>query len=125
MFDCDEIIEFINKIINRANNSNRKEIIENVNTFVNYLKLTKSLSTKDLKKVDKIVDCIDELINLKIKMNLSKIDIESIISEEKEITSNPKIITKSYPNYEEKHYIHYDTDYTSSCGGGYRYRSGC
>lgn len=134
MFNDNDLLEFIGKIINKGDSSDVSVIKDNMTKFRDYLELTKMCSNEVLQGMDIVIGCTDELVALKDK--IGSIDISSIIKQKDETkASKEKIIgskKKSIGQYEDKHYCHYGTIsydtpsyYSSSCGGGSSYRSHC
>ncbi len=119
MFDKDSILEFIIRIIDKATETNKKDIINNLIQFKEYLILTKMVDNDTLKEIEKIIYCANELINLKLKMGLTVDDMTKIINRnsEKEVKLKPVNLNR--------HYEHYGNSFSSSCGGSTSYRSGC
>lgn len=64
MFEEQEIIEFLNRIINSPN-INHYKIKNNVKKFYDYLVLTEMCDDIFLSKLNKIIDCLDEIIVIK------------------------------------------------------------
>lgn len=139
MFLENDLIEFINKLINQSG-QNKEEIKTNIVQFQDYLKLTKMASEDAIQNIEQVVSCLDEVLTLKEK--LGTFDITTLFPGEENQQKKVKVKEKkketehtspntSPPPYIEKHYHHYET-YTpsyvssSSCGGGGgSYRSSC
>lgn len=149
MFLRNDIVEFINKIIN-VENINKEEIENNIKEFYKYLKLTKMADEKTLKVIDKVVDCLPQILVLKEK--LGTFDINMFLNDKNNLTKTKSSQKNNVKPTEEKHYVHYHATtpsytssncfstpsrqssncgtaptytYTSSCGGGSVSRSGC
>lgn len=126
MFLGSDIIEFINKIIN-VDTVKDQDIEKNIKEFSNYLRLTKMVDEKTFKEVDKIVDCLPEILALKQKIGYLDINIilnkENSIEQEKQKTKTKK--KEPQKVYEEKHYHNYYTTSSSACGGGGSTSRGC
>lgn len=129
MFNCDDIIEFMNKIINQTDIDDRSTVQNNLVQFRNYLELTKMCDKKTLDKVDKVMDCMDSIFDLKSKLGF--VDVTSLFNNPMS-GSGKRLVKRIIPDteYEDKHYRHYsssyhDTSYSSGCGGGGSSRSGC
>lgn len=152
MFLRNDIVEFINKIIN-VEGVNKEEIENNIKEFSKYLNLTKMADEKTLKIVNTIVDCLPQIVVLKEK--LGTFDINMFLSDEKKLKNNSSKPTTEKTDVkvtDEKHYHHYHEttpihtssncfstpsyrssncgsaptySYSSSCGGGSISRSGC
>lgn len=135
MFNEENIIEFINKLINQVGNEENEEVENNLRKFRAYLELTQMCDSETLAKVDKVLDCYESLMN--IKNSFGFVDVSSLfVKEKKEETK--KLVKKKAPRkvaiprdtYEEKHYRHYSSSYhepvvSSGCGGSVSYSSGC
>lgn len=149
MFLRNDIVDFINKIIN-VENIAKEEIENNIKEFYKYLKLTKMADEKTLKVIDKIIDCLPQILVLKEK--LGTFDINMFLSDINNTTKNKSSQKNTVKTNEEKHYQHYHATtpsyessncgstpsyessncgstptytYSSSCGGGSISRSGC
>ena len=132
MFLRNDIVEFINKIIN-VENIPKEEIENNIEEFYKYLKLTKMTDEKTLEVIYKIIDCLPQILILKEK--LGTFDINTFLSEDnisKKNTHKPPKEKPAVKVYEEKHYHHYHEhkpsySRSSSCGGSSNYAafSGC
>ena len=79
MFDEAQLNEFINRMFYNAKNSNH-DIKEGLKTFRKYLEETSMCTSEYLKKIDKIIECSDELIALKTK--IGSIDVTTLIPDE-------------------------------------------
>lgn len=135
MFDQNNIIEFINKLINQVDSCENEEVEENLRKFRAYLELTQMCDGETLAKVDKVLDCYDSLVN--IRASFGFVDVSSLFAKEKE--NEGKKLVKKKPvrkvqqpkdEYEDKHYHHYSSSYhepvvSSGCGGSVSYSSGC
>jgi len=130
MFDYEEIIEFINRLIN-APELEKEDIKKNVSKFIEYLEVTKMTDEKTISKLKKIISCLGELLTIKKAMGC--VDIRSLLSEQPD---TPMKLTKKPKNTSQKHYNHYsrgtssgcggsDDYYSSSCGGSSTYTSRC
>ncbi len=113
MFDVEEIIEFFNRIINTSNISDQ-EIKVNVIKFYEYLVLTKMCEGDSLKKLNKIVVCLNEI--LAIRKAIGYIDINTLLLEPEE---QKRLIKQN-----KKHYGHYESSSSTSCGSS-SYSSSC
>lgn len=135
MFNQDNVIEFINKLINQVDSGKNEEVEANLRKFRAYLELTQMCDDETLTKVDKVLDCYDSLIDL--KNNFGFVDVTSFFSK-KNIVEEKKLVKKktvkspqpSKDKYEDKHYRHYSSSYhepvvSSGCGGSISYSSGC
>ena len=143
MFNENDIIEFINKIINSTNTDEGTR--GNLGQFRAYLELTKMCDNDTLAKVDKVLECFDSLADLKNK--LGYVDVTTLFLKPKNEKTFSKRKTQPMPqprprpkprpqprdDYEDKHYRHYSSSYpeywSSGCGGGSSsggsHRSGC
>lgn len=131
MFDQDNIIEFINKIINQVEEVGDAEA--NLRKFRDYLELTEMCDNETLAKVDKVLDCYDSIINL--KRTFGSVDVSSLFKEA--VNAGKKLVKRRVTKpvqpkdeYEDKHYRHYSSSYhepvsSSGCGGSVSYSSGC
>jgi len=126
MFIETDIIEFINRIIN-SNKSNNSEIKNNIIKFRDYLVLTQMTDQETIDKVDKIISCLDSIIN--IKNSLGFIDISVIINAPTEKGKKLRKVPITQREYADKHYNHYERDNSStscySCGSSSTSRSRC
>lgn len=68
MFDVENLDEFINRMFDNAINAN-SDVKEGLVTFRKYLEDTLMCDDDYLKKLDKIIECSQELLTLKQKMN--------------------------------------------------------
>ena len=126
MFIETDIIEFINRIIN-SNKSNNSEIKNNIIKFRDQLVLTQMTDQETIDKVDKIISCLDSIIN--IKNSLGFIDISVIINAPTEKGKKLRKVPITQREYADKHYNHYERDNSStscySCGSSSTSRSRC
>ena len=120
MFLKNDIVEFINKIIN-AENIKKDEMENNIKEFCKYLKLTKMADEKTLKFVDKVVDCLPQILVLKEK--LGTFDINMFLNDQEKTNKNTSKSNNkktTVKEVEEKHYQHYHetnlSNVTSNCG---------
>lgn len=115
MFLGNDIIEFIDKMIDIKDISNEDKI-KNIEKFRDYLKLTKTIDDTTLNSIDKIISCLPEI--LKLKQKLGSFDLTSILKEEQEkIDKKDNLKAKQViKKYEEKHYHHYYDSSSSGCG---------
>jgi len=118
MFQEEQIIEFLNRIIN-AEEVNLEDIKTNVMKFYEYLILTKMCKQTTLEKVKRVIDSLDSI--LAIRVNFGYIDISNIIKQTKEnLIQKPEDQKRYVKRYttpqEERHYSHYSERYSSSCG---------
>ena len=67
MFARNDIIQFISRII--INVKEKKEARENILKFRRYLELTQMADAKTLEKIDKIVLCLDSILQIKQVMD--------------------------------------------------------
>ena len=120
------IIEFINRIINSPKGNN-KDIKNNIILFRDYLALTQMTDQGTIDKVDKIIACLDSILN--IKNNLGFIDIATIINAPTEKGKRLRKVPITQQEYVDKHYNHYHsscgTTTVDSCGSSYSSRSRC
>lgn len=133
MFQENDMVEFINKIINNEDSDN--EIIKrNVSQFRDYLELTKICSSSSLERISQIVECMDEILSLKNKLGSCDISllISGTLNSQKNKVLDKRIAARrSVDKYVEKHYHHYgqvsssnNYSYTDNCSGGnFTYRS--
>lgn len=131
MFDQDNIIEFINKIINQVEEVGDAEA--NLRKFRDYLELTEMCDNETLARVDKVLDCYDSIINL--KRTFGSVDVSSLFKDA--VNAGKRLVKKKVTKpvqakdeYEDKHYRHYSSSYhepvsSSGCGGSVSYSSGC
>lgn len=131
MFLGNDVIEFINKIINSNGSEcqNKEEEyqtkLKNLKEFVKYLKLTKMTDQDTLKGTEKIIDCFPEIF--KLKQKLGYFDVNTILEKEKDTIEKNDIkkAKQIIKVYEEKHYHHYSDNSSSSCGGSSTTTSRC
>ena len=119
MFLGSDILDFINKIID-LKDTKTEEKVKLIKEFKNYLKLTKMADEQTLSCVDKVVSCLPEICTFKEKMGF--FDLNMILKEDKEkIEKNDETRAKKLVRtYEEKHYKHYQSDTSDSCGSSSR-----
>lgn len=119
MFLGNDILDFINKIID-LKDTKTEEKVKLIKEFKNYLKLTKMADEQTMNCVDKVVKCLPEICTLKEKMGF--FDLNMILKEDKKtIEKNDETRAKKLVRtYEEKHYKHYQSDTSDSCGSGSR-----
>ena len=113
MFEESAIIEFINRLINCTDEKN-EAIKINIMKFRDYLVLTKMVEAKTIIKIDNILSCLDSI--LQIRNLMGGFDITNLFNEQvkgKKLSKKPLI----QPEYQEKHYSHYQSDSSTSCGG--------
>ena len=123
MFVGTDVIEFINKIINQSDVKDKDKVKQNITKFREYLRLTCMVDEVTLTDIDLILSCIDELMILKSKLGI--VDVMSIF-EGREDTKQPRRLAKTRQSfYDEKHYRHYQRDYTSSCSSTPTRSSSC
>lgn len=126
MFLEKNVVEFINKIILESKEEGLSKIKENIETFRDYLQLTKMANEAVIAWINQVVDCLPEIISLRKKVNnidiLMIVPFEGVVSEKEE-----KLVQLIKKKYEEKHYHHYHEDTSSNCGssGNGKSRSGC
>lgn len=124
MFLQVDVIEFINKIINQSNVKDKESIKNNITKFREYLRLTQMADEVTLAEIDIILDCLNELMVLKNK--LGDVDVTMIFQGREESKDKPKGLKKTRQSfYDEKHYRHYQRDYTSSCSSTPSRSSSC
>ena len=118
MFIREDLIEFINRIINSS--QKEEEIKTNIEKFVEYLNLTKMADKETITQIELILSCLDSV--LEIKKVMGSINIQTILNQNKEQNKKEYIKLKHQEDkYEKKHYRHYhydDDNYSSSCEGG-------
>ena len=118
MFIREDLIEFINRIINSS--QKEEEIKTNIEKFVEYLNLTKMADKETITQIELILSCLDSV--LEIKKVMGSINIQTILNKNKEQNKKEYIKLKHQEDkYEKKHYRHYhydDDNYSSSCEGG-------
>ncbi len=127
MFARNDIIQFISRII--INVKEKKEARENILKFRRYLELTQMADAKTLEKIDKIVLCLDSI--LQIKQVMDSLDTEQFIRNilnEEEYTDHVVYTTaysykcgESDPNYRSTPSnscwgSYYDEPYSYQCG---------
>ena len=125
MFLGNDVVDFINKIINCEDSQNQNKL-KNIEEFSNYLRLTKMADEETLKCVDKIINCLPEI--LKLKEKIGYFDVNTILNEEKEKIDevDQKKAKQIVKVYEEKHYHHYHDNSSSPCGSSsYSTSSSC
>ncbi len=105
MFEEQEVIEFFNRIIN-APNLEEQEIKQNITKFYEYLVLTKMCSGSSLKRLNKIVVCLNEI--LAIRRAIGYMDINTLLLEPEE---QKRLLKQNI-----KHYGHYESNRSTACG---------
>ena len=126
MFLGNDIVDFINKIINFDDEQKQDQNkLKNIEDFKNYLRLTKMADEETLKCIDKIIKCLPQILELKQK--LGYFDINAILKDEKEKIEkdDQEKVKQIIKLYEEKHYHHYHSASSNSCGSSSNSRSGC
>lgn len=140
MFKETDLDEFINKMFESGSKSSDNDIKTGLKNFRKYLDDTNMCSGEYLQKLDKIIECSDELVSLKSKIN--SLDVTSLIetsqpTAKKELPKQKKINRMpSYQPSSNNHRSHYVYDqssscygssptYSSSCGGGGSTYRGC
>lgn len=117
MFLTNDVLEFINKIINQSDVSQKELVKENIMKFRKYLELTQMADKVTLANIDVIVDCLDELMTLKNK--LGNVDVTEIFKgREESVDKKRKLESNGQSVYDNKHYKHYQRDISSNCGNG-------
>lgn len=115
MFIREDILEFINRIVNQSNVNDKTTIKQNIIKFREYLKLTQMGDEATITDIDIIIDCFDELMTLKSK--LGDIDVAIIFQGRKNDDEKPRRLELTRQSrYDEKHYKHYIRNNSSSCG---------
>ena len=127
MFVGNDVIEFINKIINQSDVKDKGQVKQNITKFREYLRLTCMTDEATLGDIDLILSCIDEIMVVKSK--LGNVDVMSIFEGRENVDKPRKMAKTRQSMYDEKHYRHYSSSnnsicgsdspsYSSSCGGG-------
>lgn len=115
MFAGTDVIEFINKIINKSNVRDKEKVKQNITKFREYLRLTCMADEATLGDIDLILSCIDEIMVVKSK--LGNVDVMNIFEGREETKNQPRRLAKTrQSSYDEKHYRHYSGGSNSSCG---------
>ena len=123
MFVSNDVIEFINKIINQSDIKDKQQVKQNITKFREYLRLTCMADEATLSDIDLILSCIDELMVVKSK--LGNVDVVSIF-DTKDKSNQPRKLAKTRQSiYDEKHYRHYSSNNNSSCGSTPARSSNC
>ncbi len=124
MFIQSDVREFINKIINQSDISEKEQVRANVTKFREYLRLTCMADEVTLADIDLIVDCLDELMVLKNRFG--RVDVISLF-EDREYEEVRGVTLKKTPQsrFDKKHYQHYSGGVTSSCGNSTSRSSSC
>ena len=124
MFVGTDVIEFINKIINQSDVKDKQLVKQNITKFREYLRLTCMADEATLTDIDLILSCIDELMVVKSK--LGNVDDMSIFEGREETKTQSRRLAKTrQSSYDEKHYRHYQRDYTSTCSSTSSRSSSC
>ena len=84
MMDNDSIKSFIKEIVENGSISNKEETKNLLKNFKSYLETTTNISSDEINKIEKIVDCLDEIFIIKDKLG-SSIDIYSFLDIKKEV----------------------------------------
>lgn len=117
MFERQDLIEFVGKIINQS--TKKEEIKRNLKQFRSYLDLTKMADDNTLSDLNQVIDCTDELLTIKEK--LGSCDISALL--EKTTSDKPKKKVKR-----EQETIHYHNYHSDPCGTSYEpsyWSTGC
>lgn len=115
MFVGNDVIEFINKIINQSDVKDKQQVKQNITKFREYLRLTCMADEATLDDIDLILSCIDEIMVVKSK--LGNVDVMSIFEGKEDTKTQPRRLAKTRDSiYDEKHYRHYSGGSNSSCG---------
>ena len=129
MMNADSIKSFIKEIVENGNVSNKEETKNLLKNFKNYLETTTNISADEISKIEKILDCLDEIFIIKDKLG-SCVDIDSFLDIEKEKSTNiceekVKVKEKKIDNndFSSKHYGHYIKDTQSRYSPDFRYTS--
>ena len=124
MFVNNDVIEFINKIINQSDIKDKQQVKQNITKFREYLRLTCMADEATLSDIDLILSCIDELMIVKSK--LGNVDVMSIFEDKEKTNSQPRRLAKTrQSSYDEKHYRHYSVGSNSSCGSSVARSNSC
>ena len=124
MFVGNDVIEFINKIINQSDVKDKNQVKQNITKFREYLRLTCMADDTTLTDIDLILSCIDELMIVKSK--LGNVDVMSIFEGREDTKTQPRRLAKTkQSSYDEKHYRHYSGGRSSSCGSTPTRSSSC
>lgn len=142
MFDEEQLNQFVNKMIeNASKTTNKTHAREGLRDFKKYLSETHMCTPEYLKKLEKIIECCDELVALKGKV--SSLDVTTLFNEEATVkqpqankgyqkTLGTKPAPKkqvsstcggSAPSYSSR--CSSEPSYSSSCGGGSSYSNRC
>ena len=117
MFREEEIIEFVNRILNTID-TNEEDMRYTIKQFYQYLKLTKMTNQETLDKLSVTIDHFDEIIEM--KRHNAMIDIRPLFF--KEETRKSEKEKKYYRRFTKpnRHYEAYEsTDYACHCGVGH------
>jgi len=135
MFKNTDLDEFVNKMFESATNNKESDVKGGLTTFKKYLEETSMCSPEYLTKLQKIIDCSEELLALKSKASL--VDVTTLFKIEPEVVyrkeEQPKQKKKEkkiekQPSYtpsgnHRQHYVH---ESSNACGGSTpSYSSGC
>ncbi len=93
MFKYNEIVEFFNRIINVPDLED-EEVKGNIVKFYEYLELTRMCDDESLKRLSRVISCLDELLSIKRKMGY--VDTRSLLS------STQQEMTLQEPTYEQE-----------------------
>lgn len=135
MFEKKDIIEFLTRIIEKANSDNAKDTKQSISKYKEYLELTTMCDEDTIASIDKVVDCLEELITIKEKTGICNIEQmfnkytdKDANKEEKKDAVKVKERRFEEP-YQEKHYDRYvptSYDTYSGCSSSSRsYGSSC
>lgn len=125
MIEKNYIINFVKKIIENGDSQNREATRKMILNLQEYLSLTKSLSEEDSKGLERVIDCLDEILTIKEKtghiVDIGTIFIKERMNEENIEKEKSPVLRKGYinPSKQEKnntHYSHYESYGSSSCG---------
>ena len=138
MFAVENLNEFINRMFNNAIKSN-SDVKNGLSTFRKYLEDTSMCDSEYLEVLDKVIECSDELLALKSKINTVDVVsfIESAINNENKISGakqkrvgqkkNHPVVTSNScmgSTITSSRCGSSSPSYSSSCGGG-SYTSRC
>lgn len=131
MFEKNDVIEFLTKIIEKSNEGNAIDTKQSILKYKEYLELTTMCDEDTISSIGKVSECVEELIAIKEKTGICDINPmfnKNNIKEEKQETIKVKKITYEEP-YQQKHYDRYvptNNDTYSGCGSShYSYGSSC
>lgn len=123
MFEKNDVIEFLTKIIEKSNEGNAIDTKQSILKYKEYLELTTMCDEDTISSIGKVSECVEELIAIKEKTGIC--DISSMFNKNNKKEEQEKIKVKklTYEEpYQQKHYDRYvptSNDTYSGCGSSH------